>query len=78
VCRRKAGVISKIQIPDEDLVAWRRQRLCAAGFAAGLADEVSRDCGMDLHALLGLVDRGCPPDLAVRILAPLDAERRPC
>jgi len=78
VCRRKAGVMSKIQIPDEDLVAWRRQRLCAAGFAAGLADEVSRDCGMDLDALLGLVDRGCPPDLAVRILAPLDAERRPC
>jgi len=78
VCRRKAGVMSKIQIPDEDLVAWRRQRLCAAGFAAGLADEVSRDCGMDLHALLGLVDRGCPPDLAARILAPLDGEHRPC
>ena len=75
---RKAGVMSKIQIPDQDLVAWRRQRLCAAGFAAGLADEVSRECAMDLHALLGLVDRGCPPDLAVRILAPLDAERRPC
>ena len=59
--------MSKTQIPDEDLVAWRRQRLCAAGFAVGLADEVSRECGMDLHALLGLVDRGCPPDLAVRI-----------
>jgi len=71
-------VTSKIQIPDEDLVAWRRKRLCAAGFAAGLADDVSRECGMDLHALLGLVDRGCPPDLAVRILAPLDTERRPC
>ena len=76
--RRKAGVTSKLQMPDEDLVAWRRQRLCAAGFAAGLADEVSRECGMDLHALLGLVDRGCPPDLAVRILAPLDTEHRPC
>jgi len=75
---RKAGVMSKIQIPDQDLVAWRRQRLRAAGFAAGLADEVSRECGVDLHALLGLVDRGCPPDLAVRILAPLDTERRPC
>jgi hypothetical protein len=33
---------------------------------------------MDLHALLGLVDRGCPPDLAARILAPLDREHRPC
>jgi len=70
--------MSKTRIPDEDLVAWRRQRLRAAGFAADLADEVSRECAMDLHALLGLVDRGCPPDLAVRILAPLDAERRPC
>jgi hypothetical protein len=66
------------QMPDEDLVAWRRRRLCAAGFTPTQADEVSRECGMDLHALLGLVDRGCPPDLAVRILAPLETERRPC
>jgi hypothetical protein len=26
----------------------------------------------DLHALLELVAAGCPPELAVRILAPLD------
>jgi hypothetical protein len=31
---------------------------------------------MDLHALTGLVERGCPPPLAARILAPLDHERR--
>jgi hypothetical protein len=66
------------QIPDDDLVGWRRRRLRAAGFAADLADRVARDCATDLHALLGLVDRGCPPDLAARILAPLDRERRPC
>jgi hypothetical protein len=30
------------------------------------------DFSFDLHALLELVDRGCAPDLAVRILAPLD------
>jgi hypothetical protein len=65
-------------IPDDDIVAWRRRRLRAAGFGEGLATEVARECAMDLHALLGLVDRGCPPDLAVRILAPLDTERRPC
>jgi hypothetical protein len=52
--------------------------LRAAGFAPDLADAVARECGMDLHALLGLVDRGCPPHLAVRILAPLETERRPC
>jgi hypothetical protein len=67
-----------LQIPDDDLVEWRRRRLCGAGFAAALADRVARDCAMDLHALLGLVDRGCPPELAARILAPLDEERRPC
>jgi hypothetical protein len=67
-----------LQIADDDLVGWRRRRLCAAGFAPDLADRVARECGMDLHALLGLVDRGCPPHLAVRILAPLDEDRRPC
>jgi hypothetical protein len=67
-----------LQIPDDDLVEWRRRRLRTAGFAADLADRVARDCAMDLHALLGLVDRGCPPELAARILAPLDDRRRPC
>ena len=28
----------------------------------------------DLHALIELVEHGCPPLLAVRILAPLDVE----
>jgi hypothetical protein len=27
---------------------------------------------VDLHALVKLVERGCPPPLAARILAPLD------
>jgi len=35
-----------------------------------LAQWVAADPGFDLHALLELVDRGCPPALAVRILAP--------
>lgn len=57
----------------EGLVAWRRARLDAAGFPAPLAAELARDLDADLHAHLALVDRGCPPALAVRILAPLDA-----
>jgi hypothetical protein len=63
---------------DEDVATWRRGRLRAAGFDAALADAVAHDCAMDLHALLSLVDRGCPPHLAARILAPLDTEHRPC
>ena len=55
-----------------DVVAWRRQVLRQAGFATPLADAAARDERIDLHAALTLVDRGCPPELAARILAPLD------
>ncbi len=54
------------------LVAWRRARLAEAGFDAALADGLAADLDADLHALLDLVDRGCPPHVAARILAPLD------
>jgi hypothetical protein len=59
-----------------NVVAWRRARLRHAGFDSGLAEELSRELGVDLHALTGLVERGCPPPLAARILAPLDHESR--
>jgi hypothetical protein len=60
------------------VVGWRRARLVAAGFASELAARLARDCRIDLHAVLELVDRGCPPVLAARILAPLDDDSRPC
>jgi hypothetical protein len=53
-------------------IGWRTQRLLAAGFAPELAEQLAREDGVDIHALLELVDRGCPPVLAARILAPLD------
>jgi hypothetical protein len=63
-----------LEMTDGDVVAWRRRRLRSAGFPSQLADAVARDGAMDLHALLELVDRGCPPHLAARIIAPLDRE----
>jgi hypothetical protein len=62
-----------------DVVEWRRRRLERAGFDLEVAASFAADRRVDLHALLDLVDRGCPPHLAARILAPLeeaDAERR--
>jgi hypothetical protein len=56
----------------EPVVAWRVDRLRDAGFPAPLADTVARDSRYDMHALLELTDRGCPAELAARILAPLD------
>lgn len=57
-----------------DVVAWRRGRLEHAGFDPDVAASFAADRRVDLHALLDLVDRGCPPHLAARILAPLDQE----
>ena len=57
-----------------DVETWRTQRLLEAGFPAELAAEVAADPGSDLHALLQLVDEGCPPDLAVRITSPLPGQ----
>lgn len=58
---------------EAQLVTWRRDRLAAAGFPLPLASQVARDAGHDLHSLIELVERGCAPELAVRITAPLDA-----
>lgn len=55
---------------------WRRRRLIAAGFDDALAARLADgDAGVDLHELLVLIDRGCPPALAARILAPLSTNR---
>jgi hypothetical protein len=56
------------------VIAWRAGLLQDAGFRAPLAEHLARDCRRDIHALLDLVDRGCPPELAARILAPLEGE----
>jgi hypothetical protein len=60
------------------VVGWRLERLVAAGFERGLATALAADCRVDLHRVIELVERGCPPLLAARILAPDDDERRPC
>ncbi|MGH2919402.1 MAG: hypothetical protein ACRDLS_12530 [Solirubrobacteraceae bacterium] len=61
-----------IPAPRLALGEWRRRRLMAAGFEASLATRLTQDEAVDLHELLTLLDRGCPPGLAARILAPID------
>jgi hypothetical protein len=59
--------------PECDQVrAWRFDRLIAAGFDPGQAATVAANPSFDLHAVLDLIDRGCPPPLAARIVAPLE------
>jgi hypothetical protein len=54
------------------VIDWRREQLLAAGFPGELAQELACDWRYDLHALIELVEGGCKPTLAARILAPLD------
>ena len=60
------------QADEEQVVAWRREQLVEAGFSLPLAARVANDPRYDLHALIELVERGCVPELAVRIFAPLE------
>ena len=59
----------------QTLQNWRREQLRRAGFPDVLAQAGAAEERMDLHELIELVDRGCPPELALRILAPLDDGR---
>ena len=57
-----------------EIATWRRHELVAAGLDLPLAARIAADAGYDLHALIELVERGCQPELADRILAPLEEE----
>jgi hypothetical protein len=58
----------------EAVVRWRRAQLLQAGLPRSLATRVARDERYDLHDLLQLVEHGCTPELAVRILQPIDQD----
>ena len=59
---------------SRSIVRWRRRQLAEAGFPLPLAVRLGGDARYDLHALIELVERGCPPELAVRIMAPLEGD----
>jgi hypothetical protein len=47
---------------------WRTAELMRVGFAGADAVALAARTDVDLHEAIELVQRGCPPDLAVRIL----------
>jgi hypothetical protein len=58
----------------DEVVRWRCEQLVESGFALPQAARIAKNAHYDLHALIELVERGCQPELAVRILAPVDEE----
>jgi hypothetical protein len=69
-----------LDVPEDPdgLIGWRTDRLHSGGFSGSLAATLARDRRYDVHALLQLTDRGCPAELAARILAPLEDEAGAC
>jgi hypothetical protein len=59
---------------SHEVVRWRREQLLDSGFPLPLASCLAAALRYDLHALIELAERGCPPELAARIAAPLDGE----
>jgi len=53
---------------DEHILvhAWRAERLRELGVPAPLADEFADD--VDWRAIAALVERGCPPEIALEIV----------
>jgi hypothetical protein len=47
---------------------WRTAELMRVGFAGDDAVALATCLDVDLHEAIELVQRGCPPELAVRIL----------
>ena len=47
---------------------WRVEALRRAGFDAEVSFDLAFNKEVDLHAAVRLVERGCPPATAVRIL----------
>ena len=57
-----------------DVIAWRHAQLLRSGFPQRLSAQVAHDGRYDLHRLIELVESGCPPELALQILAPLEGD----
>ena len=63
-----AAAAALIETEHERVERWRAEELVRAGFDPAAAVELAARSDIDLHAAIELVDRGCPPELAVRIL----------
>jgi hypothetical protein len=57
-----------IETESERVERWRAEELMRAGFDPAAAVGLAASLEVDLHSAIDLLERGCPADLAVRIL----------
>ena len=56
------------QTETERIERWRAEELQRAGYEPRAAGRLAVRHDVDLHAAVELLERGCPPDLALKIL----------
>ena len=57
-----------VETESERVERWRTAELMRVGFPGDDAVALAARTDVDLHEAIELVQRGCPPELAVRIL----------
>ena len=63
-----AAQFEELETPEVEMVLrWRFEELIRAGYEAGNALILASHLEVDLHAAASLLDRGCPPELAMQI-----------
>jgi hypothetical protein len=63
-----SAVETTYETESERVERWRADELIRVGFDPEAALVLAAEPGVDLHAAIDLVERGCAPDLAARIL----------
>jgi hypothetical protein len=57
-----------VETESERIERWRGEELERAGYSPGDAVELASRSYIDLHLAVELIERGCPPETATRIL----------
>jgi cephalosporin-C deacetylase-like acetyl esterase len=63
-----AEVHIQVETESERIERWRAHELERAGYDADDAAELAARHDVDLHLAVDLLERGCPPATALRIL----------
>jgi len=62
------AVDTPIETESERVERWRTDELIRVGFEPDAATVLAAEPEVDLHRAIELIEQGCPPDLALRIL----------
>jgi hypothetical protein len=60
--------LAALETEEERVFTWRHATLLAAGYDARLAFKLALRPDVDLHGAVSLIGRGCPSEIAGRIL----------